>query len=44
MNARNTITVRHEVYARLKHHGKFGESFGSLISRILDQLEGGAAA
>jgi predicted CopG family antitoxin len=40
MNARNTITIRNQVYSRLKQHGRFGESFSSLIERMLDQLEG----
>ena len=40
MNARNTITIRHHVYDRLKSHGVFGESFSKLLTRILDELEG----
>jgi predicted CopG family antitoxin len=42
MNHRNTITIRHQVYERLKRHGIFGESFSNLISRLLDELEGGS--
>ncbi|MGB8025385.1 MAG: antitoxin VapB family protein [Nitrososphaeraceae archaeon] len=41
MNTRNTITIRNEVYTRLRSHGRFGESFSGLISRILDELKGG---
>jgi hypothetical protein len=41
MNARNTITIKNEVYTRLRNHGKFGESFSILIARILDELERG---
>src|SRR5215472_14248263 len=39
MNSRNTITIRNQVYERLKRHGAFGESFSKLITRILDELE-----
>jgi hypothetical protein len=39
VNTRNTITIRHQVYERLKRHGVFGESFSKLITRILDELE-----
>ena len=38
---RCTILVRQEVYDRLKTKGKFSESFSSLISRLLDELDGG---
>jgi predicted CopG family antitoxin len=41
MNSRNTITIRNQVYERLKRHGAFGESFSKLITRILDELERG---
>jgi predicted CopG family antitoxin len=40
MHTRNTITLRNRVYSRLRQHGHFGESFSSLIERILNQLEG----
>ncbi|MFL6409543.1 MAG: hypothetical protein ACJ71F_21065 [Nitrososphaeraceae archaeon] len=40
MTTRNTITIRNQVYERLKRHGVFGESFSKLITRILDELEG----
>src|SRR5215472_2606409 len=39
MNSRNTITIRNQVYERLKRHGAFVESFSKLITRILDELE-----
>jgi predicted CopG family antitoxin len=41
MSQRNTITIRNNVYTRLRSRGKFGESFSSLIDRILDEVEGG---
>ena len=41
MNTRTTINIRSEVYDRLRRHGKFGESFNSLIRRILDEIEVG---
>jgi len=40
VNIRNTITIKNEVYTRLRNHGRFGESFSILIARILDELEG----
>jgi hypothetical protein len=44
LNTRNTITIKNEVYTRLRNYGKFGESFSSLIVRILDEFEGGKKA
>ena len=41
VKSRNTITIRHNVYERLKRHGVFGESFSNLITRVLDEVEGG---
>jgi predicted CopG family antitoxin len=41
MSQRNTITLRNQVYTRLRSRGRFGESFSSLINRILDEVEGG---
>jgi predicted CopG family antitoxin len=39
MFKRHTVSIRHEVYAQLQNHGKFGESFSDLLSRILDFYE-----
>lgn len=39
MKSRISITVRREIYSRLRTYGHFGESFSELISRILDDLE-----
>jgi predicted CopG family antitoxin len=36
---RRTISIDDDVYLRLRQKGKFGESFGRLISRILDQTD-----
>jgi hypothetical protein len=36
---RHTISINDDVYSRLRQKGKFGESFGRLISRILDQID-----
>jgi hypothetical protein len=36
---RRTLSVNDDVYSRLKQKGRFGESFGQLISRILDQID-----
>lgn len=36
MLKRHTVSIRHDVYAQLQNHGKFGESFSDLLSRILD--------
>jgi predicted CopG family antitoxin len=41
ISERTTITLDNNVYSRLKKQGTFGESFSSLVSRILDQIEGG---
>ncbi|GEM_PF-2001839 len=39
MSKRHTVSTRHEVYTQLQNHGKFGESFSDLLSRILDFYE-----
>ena len=36
---RRTISINEDVYSRLKQKGRFGESFGRVISRILDQTD-----
>jgi hypothetical protein len=41
ISERTTITLDNKVYSRLKKQGTFGDSFSSLVSRILDQIEGG---
>jgi predicted CopG family antitoxin len=35
LNIRHTITIKNDVYLRLKDSGKFGESFSDVISRLL---------
>jgi predicted CopG family antitoxin len=40
MSNRHTVSIRNDVYAKLLEYGKFGDSFSSLIMRILNQLEG----
>lgn len=40
MSARTSITVKSQVYSRLKEYGKFGESYSSLIARLLDLVDG----
>jgi len=39
MNTRHTITVRHDVFQRLKLKGTFGESYSKLVSRLMDQID-----
>lgn len=36
---RRTISINDDVYSRLRQKGRFGESFGRVISRILDQID-----
>ena len=36
---RRTISLNDDVYSRLRQKGNFGESFGRLITRILDQAD-----
>ena len=36
---RRTISINDDVYSRLRQKGNFGESFGRLITRILDQTD-----
>ena len=40
MHKRHTVSIRHDLYTQLQNHGKFGESFSDLLSRILDFYEG----
>jgi predicted CopG family antitoxin len=37
--SRNTITLNHDVFLRLKKVGIFGESYSDLIGRLLDEKE-----
>jgi predicted CopG family antitoxin len=39
LNKRCTIFINYNVYARLRSQGKFGESFSSVVSRLLDIAE-----
>lgn len=39
MYRRVTVGLRHDVYARLKDMGRFGESFSDLVSRLIDEVE-----
>jgi predicted CopG family antitoxin len=36
---RCTLLVKEDVYRRLKAKGRFGESFSTLIDRLLDELD-----
>jgi predicted CopG family antitoxin len=36
---RHTVMVDERVYSRLRCRGVFGESFSSIIARILDEVE-----
>ena len=38
MYRRVTVGLRHDVYAKLRSKGRFGESFSDLVSRILEEL------
>ena len=39
MYKRVTVGLRHDVYAKLKDRGRFGESFSDLVSRLIDEVE-----
>jgi predicted CopG family antitoxin len=39
MSDRTTISIRSDVYSKLKEHGRFGESFSDLVSRLMQQSE-----
>ena len=39
MYKRVNVGLRHDVYARLKDRGRFGESFSDLVSRLIDEVE-----
>jgi predicted CopG family antitoxin len=39
MHKRINVCIYHEVYAKLKDRGRFGESFSELISRIIDEAD-----
>jgi predicted CopG family antitoxin len=39
MSTRHTISLDEEVYIRLKSKGKFGESFNSLVNRLIHTIE-----
>lgn len=39
MKERKTLTISLEAYSALAKHGKFGESFSDLISRLVDEVE-----
>ena len=39
MSNRTTISIKSDVYSKLKEQGRFGESFSDLLSRLLDQSE-----
>jgi len=38
MIKRHTITIDHQTFTRLRHIGKFGESYSKLISRLVDSI------
>jgi predicted CopG family antitoxin len=37
---RNTITLNHDVFLRLKKEGVFGESYSDLVGRLLEEKRG----
>jgi len=39
MHKRHTVSIRHDLYTQLQNHGKFGESFSDLLSRMLNSYE-----
>jgi len=39
MSKRHTISLDEDVYTHLKSKGKFGESFNSLVNRLIDTIE-----
>lgn len=39
MSRRHTISINDDAYTQLKRHGKFGESYGQLISRLVSSAE-----
>jgi predicted CopG family antitoxin len=39
LHKRHTVSIRHDLYTQLQNHGKFGESFSDLLSRILDRYD-----
>ena len=39
MFKRHTVSLTSNVYARLKNHGQFGESFNDLINRLVSEIE-----
>ena len=41
MSKRHTITVDDKTFNRLKKYGKFGETYSSLIQRVLDIMDTG---
>jgi hypothetical protein len=40
-NTRHTITIHHLTFSKLRSKGRFGESYGNVISRLIDTLEAG---
>ena len=40
MNRLTTVTLRQDTYERLRNLGKTGETFNTVLTRVLDQLEG----
>ena len=39
MYKRVNIGLKDDVYNKLKHKGRFGESFSELISRLIDEAD-----
>jgi predicted CopG family antitoxin len=39
MSKRHTISINDDEYTRLKQYGRFGESYGELISRLVNIIE-----
>jgi hypothetical protein len=39
VEGRKSISVGTQTWERLKHFGKFGESFDDLLNRLMDNME-----
>jgi len=41
MKQRVNVGLRYDVYTKLKHRGRFGETYSDVVSRIIDELDNG---
>jgi predicted CopG family antitoxin len=39
MSKRHTVSITEEVYKKLKHEGRFGETYSELVARLIDKSE-----